>query len=511
MPQAPNVTKPIRVPSWPLARMLPFMQGRRFTFGRLRTAVLAAVLSACALLAGGAAPALASKTMWSIFEDHPYVVQTDPATRQATLDEIQRLGADTLRVEIKWNEVAPNSYSRKRPRFNATDPSAYPGFGPYDSTVQSATARGMRVLITLTGDSPRWATSGGRGGNYKPNAGDYARFVTAAAKRYSGRFGGLPKVSYFTLWNEPNHVQFIKPTSQAPIVYRALVNAGLPALRRAAPGAKVFVGELKPSPRKGYGPLKFMQRWLCLDGKFKRLRGRAARKLGCRHFKKVKADGFAMHPYGPVGLVSGKKDIINLLAIKRLAKALDRAARAGRLRGHLPIYNTEFGIQTNPPDIFVSTTPGRQARLINEKEEYAYRYSRLKSHSQYQLYDDPGRPGPAAVKWSGFQTGLRFANHTAKPSLDAYSFPIVVHKRGGRVSIWGRVRPGKGTRYVQLQRQSGSRFVDSGGRIGTNSLGYFSARPSAGNYRFLAYARDATTGASQLTLLGNSRTATPIP
>ena len=77
----------------------------------------------------------------------------------------------------------------------------------------------------------------------------------------------------------------------------------------------------------------------------------------------------------------------------------------------------------------------RQAALINEKEEFSYRYSRLKSHSQYQLYDDPSRPGPPAQKWSGFQTALRFASGKKKPSYSAFKFPIVVKKRRRGVTV----------------------------------------------------------------------------
>jgi hypothetical protein len=471
--------------------------------------LLAAALGALLLLTFGATGAFASKTQWSIFEDHPYLVQTDPQTRATTLDEVQQLGADTIRVEVKWNEVAPSSSSSTKPSFDATNPSEYPGFAPYDAIISEVAKRGLRILLTVTGDAPRWATSGARGGNYKPSASEYARFARAVAKRYSGTYSGLPKVTYFTIWNEPNHIQFAKPPSQAPRIYRALVDAGVPALRAsAAPGSKIFVGELKPTPRKGLGPLKFLQQWLCLDSKYKKLRGKAARKLGCKNFKRIKADGFAHHPYGPVGLVSEREDIVNMLAIKRLAKALDKAGNAKRITGKLPIYNTEYGIQTNPPDIFVSTTPTRQAQLLNEKEEYAYSYSRLKSHSQYQLYDDPARPGPPAVKWSGFQTGLRAANGAKKAAWDAYRFPIVVKKpkRGSSVTIWGRVRPGKGVRSVQLQKRGASSFTNVGGRLSTNALGYFSRKGSSGIYRFVAYGKAADGSEVEL---GNSRAASP--
>jgi hypothetical protein len=490
--------------------MPAFMHGSRFATPGTATVLLSALVATVVVLAVAPA-ALASKTQWSIFEDHPYLVQTSPAIREQTLNEVQDLGADTIRIEVRWNEVAPAASSKKRPSFDATDPSAYPGFSPYDDLVKSVQSRGVRIVITVTGDAPVWATAGGRGGNYKPSAKEYAKFATAVATRYSGRFEGLPKVTYFTIWNEPNHIQFLKPTSQAPRAYRELVDAGLPAIKRAAAaGSKVFVGELKPTPRKGLGPIKFLQEWLCVDKNFKRLRGRAARKQHCTHFKKIKANGFAHHPYGPVGEVSKRVDIINILAIKRLAKGLDLAAKAGRIPRGLGIYNTEFGIQTNPPDIFVSTSPSRQAQIINEKELYSYNYPRLKSYSQYQLYDDPARSGPPAVKWSGFQTGLRFSSGTKKPSWDAYRFPIVVKRVSSkRVLIWGRVRPHNSGRLVQIQKRSGSRFVDVGARRTTNSNGYFSFKAKSGKYRFEAYGRDGTTSTSQLALLGTSRTASP--
>ena len=112
-----------------------------------------------------------------------------------------------------------------------------------------------------------------------------------------------------------------------------------------------------------------------------------------------------------------------MLAIRQLGGFLDKAAAAGRIPRNLPIYNTEFGLQSNPPDRLVSTTPVRQAALINEKEEYSYRYGRLKSYSQYLLFDDPPRKGPLSVKWSGFQTGLRFTSGTKKPAYTAYKLP----------------------------------------------------------------------------------------
>ena len=63
----------------------------------------------------------------------------------------------------------------RRPRFDATDPGAYPGFGPYDDLLPARAAMGFRVIADLAPDAPRWATAGGRGyaetANLRPQPG----------------------------------------------------------------------------------------------------------------------------------------------------------------------------------------------------------------------------------------------------------------------------------------------------------------------------------------------------
>jgi len=484
------------------------MQSAKFELsGLMRAAAFAVAAVVCCLLSAPAAHA--SKTEWSMFEDHPTLVRSGPAVREQTLNTIKALGADTLRIEVKWAEVAPSPEAKRAPKFKEADPGAYPGFEPYDDLVRRAVGKGFRVMITLAPDAPRWATGGGRGGNYRVSASKFAAFARAVGTRYSGIYGGLPAVKLWSLWNEPNHIFFLKPRAASGRIYRGMVQAGLPALRATAPkGSKIFVGELAPvgTATKVVGPLRFMQQWLCLDKRFNRLRGRAAKQQGCKHLKKVAANGFAHHPYGPTTRVPARRDIINMLAIRRLGAALDRAARAGRLPRGLPIYNTEFGYQTNPPDPFVSTSPGRQAELLNSMEEYSYRYSRVKSYSQYLLFDDPARSGSSALRWAGFQTGLRFSNGKAKPSFGAYMLPVVVHRRGHGVSIWGHVRPGTGVRYVQLQRRSGGSFVNDGAPVKTNGGGYFSVRRGKrAQYRYQAFSGAVSASSA----LGLSRVAVP--
>jgi hypothetical protein len=469
------------------------------------------ILGTLAALCGGLllpAGAIASKGQWSVFEDHTALVKSPQPERIRRLNEVKELGVDTLRIEVKWNEVAPSPSSRTKPNFNASDPTAYashpeayPGFGGYDDLLRRARALGFRIIVTITGDAPRWATEGGQGTgsnvNYRPSAGEFAQFAAAVAKRYSGDLGDLPAVFYFTIWNEPNHRQFIKPTRSAPAIYRKMVDAAIPKIRAANKNARIFIGETAPVGRapKAMGPKEFIRKWLCLNSRLRRTSAGS-----CRSFKRIDADGYAHHPYGPTSRVPKTRDVINMLAIRELGRYLDRAAAARRIPRGLPIYNTEFGLQSNPPDRAVSTSPLRQAQLINEKEEYSFRYGRLKSYSQYLLFDDPPRKGPTNEKWSGFQTALRFTSGKKKPAYNAFKFPIVVKSRRRDVLIWGRVRPGTGSRYVRIQRKGGS----LGPRIKTNSRGYFTKKfRRKASYRFRAYDSSGK-------LLGTSRTARPV-
>jgi hypothetical protein len=401
---------------------------------------------------------------WSVFEDHTALIRDGAVRRQRTLDELRTLGADTLRVEVKWNEVAPAPARSRRPSFDASDPGAYPGFEPYDDLFRRARTMGLRVLADLAPDAPKWATAGGRGyaetANLRPSASEFGKFAGAVAKRYSGGYRGLPKVEWFSVWNEPNHILFMKPLAEGPALYRAMVKAALPAIRaNGGDGVNVLIGETAPAGRAGRstGPREFIERFLAGAGK-------------------LDVDGWAHHPYGPVDVVPAGRDIVNMIAIRRLGSYLDRAAKAGSLPRNLPIYSTEFGLQSNPPDPTISTTLAKQARELNEKEELSYLYPRLRSYSQYLLFDDPQRPGPRDVAWSGFQTGLRFGQGPSKPAWEAYRLPIVVHSSGRGVRIWGRVRPGSGHRPLRLQVLRGGGWRNAGRSLRTDADGFFSVK-----------------------------------
>jgi hypothetical protein len=478
-----------------------------------RAAIAVSIAAAAMLLLGcggdgnGGVAEPSARAPWSIIEDHTPLIRSGERRRELTLREMGDIGADTLRVAVKWSEVAPNADSDRRPAFDATDPARYPGFAPYDDLVRRATDKGFRLVLDLGPDAPRWATADGaplgpESANREPDPREFARFAAAVGKRYSGDFKGLPKVEWFSLWNEPNHHFFLKPNDDAPRIYREMVTAALPPLRDAAgEDAKVLVGETAPIRRPGsvLGPRDFLQRFLCLDKDFRP----TPDEPGCQDFGALDVDGYAHHPYGPTSKAPKHADIISLLVIRRLGEYLDRGAEAGRLPPNLPIYSTEFGLQSNPPDPTARITLEEEAAFINEKEEQSYRYPRLRSYAQYLLYDDPPRPGKTLKQiWSGFQTGLRFSDGEAKPAYHSYQLPIVVQRSSdGGVRIWGRVRPGSGVRSVEVQEMPARRSVR---RLETNDAGYFevSLRQRAA-YRFIGY----DGGGKRL---GVSRVARPI-
>jgi len=68
-------------------------------------------------------------------------------------------------------------------------------------------------------------------GPWKPSAREFGLFVTALGKRYSGTYHGLPKVSFFSIWNEPNYGIDLAPEAVGNSVevsagrYRSMVDA----------------------------------------------------------------------------------------------------------------------------------------------------------------------------------------------------------------------------------------------------------------------------------------------
>src|SRR5437764_9149577 len=93
---------------------------------RLSTAALLAVLLVLAIRCAAPGDAAASGTQQSILQDDRQLIYSPPEHVAQTLRELVSLGVDRVKVSMVWSLVAPKPRSSRRPRFDATDPAAYP-------------------------------------------------------------------------------------------------------------------------------------------------------------------------------------------------------------------------------------------------------------------------------------------------------------------------------------------------------------------------------------------------
>jgi hypothetical protein len=331
------------------------------------------------------------------------------------------------------------------------------------------------VLLTPTGAIPPWASrchgSVALRQDCRPDPHEFAMFVQALARRYSGSYrdenqggGILPRVRRWSIWNEPNQGGWLKPqytrhhghvVPASPYIYRELVNAGARGLRASGHARdQIMLGETAPIGRRrgrlltrAMSPGVFYRELFCLDSRGRALRGQAARlRAGCTRFRRPRVTGVTHHPYSVGAYRSPRSaaasDWFTLSTVGRLEKILDQAAHRHRLRRHVGIWYTELGYQTRPPDRY-GVSIRRQAAYINESNWIAYRSRRVHSIAQYELFDEP----EVAV----FNTGLRFASGQAKPSLAAFRMPIWVERSRRRLTVFGQVRPGSRGQTVRIQ------------------------------------------------------------
>jgi len=408
-----------------------------------------------------AAPAAASHSQSLTFEA-PRDLMT-AATRDAALDEIGSFGVHSLRVILTWKSVAPDADSAQRPNFEPTDPDAY-DWGQYEPLMAAIKARGWSVLMTISGPVPVWATKDKRDDKTRPSTSAFAAFVTAVGRKFGDQ------VNTWAIWNEPNQPQFLRPQyadggrAASPAIYRNLYLAGVRGLRKSGQGDDtILLGETSPRGNSNVvAPLRFLRGMLCLDNHYKKRSTCSA----------LPADGYAHHAYttrqGPF-FKPPQKDDVTIGVLSRLTKALDRARSAGALTKRLPIYLTEFGIQSTPDtQQGVSLKQQVQYRAISERT--AWNNPRVVAFSQYLLTDsEPTGP----KQYGGFESGLRFAGGKPKPSLAGFRLPLAVKRSGSKVSIWGLVRPATGATTATITYADGGGPFKTLRTVRTDARGYF--------------------------------------
>jgi hypothetical protein len=287
---------------------------------------------------------------------------------------------------------------------------------------------------------------------------------------FPGQRGAIPRVEFWSIWNEPNLDLFLRPQYRrgrpvAGRLYRRLFLAAREGLRQSGHGEdRVMIGETSPSSgRDSTAPLDFLAQVLCLDSEFRR-RG------GC---PPLEATGWAHHPYDPKGspLRSSGDHLLGIPALEDLQRALGRAARTGATGGRLPVYVTEYGVESIPDPQGVSLR--RQAEYLGIGEYLLWLDPWVRSYGQYLLHDD------RAINRFAFQSGLRTRAGARKPAYHAFQIPLVARRRGQRLRFWGHVRPGSGVREVVIEALRRGRVAELR-RTHTDARGYFTFTARAG-------------------------------
>jgi hypothetical protein len=344
-------------------------------------------------------------------------VQLGLVDTQEALGSQQRFGStlgtlkpQIVRIMLAWG--GQYGVARERPDYG-TDPSdpAY-DWAPYDAAVVTASNRGVRVLFTIFG-TPWWA-NGGRDLNVAPqNIVRLREFAYAAAIRYSGHYRRadgivLPRVSLWTAWNEPNIPLGLKPqwrriggrwVVQSARDYARICNAiydgiHLTLLRgvQVACGVTTARGNNAPRTRRpSVAPIGFL---------------RAVKAAGLRNF-----DAYAHHPYsGDPKFAPGTKPrnprAVTLGNIQLLVREVTK------LYGPKPIWITEYGYETSPPDRVFGVAWARQATYLRAAYGIARRNPRIDMLLWF-LSRDEARP-------TGWQSGFVSAGGRRKPSFYAF-------------------------------------------------------------------------------------------
>ena len=328
----------------------------------------------------------------------------------------RQLRVQVLRMTLLWG--GRGGVAVRRPR-NAADP-ADPAYDwtAYDRAVLNAQAIGARVLFSIYG-TPPWENRA-VGLNRAPrDARNLQRFAYAAAMRYSGSYERsdgvrLPPVRHWLAWNEPNNPVFLKPqfrraggrwVYESARSYARICNAVYAGVHATlARGHKVGCGVTAPrgnndpsSVRPSVSPLAFL---------------RALRATG-----RVRFDAYAHHPY--YGNAFDKPNTrprpapnTNRVTAVTLGNIQDLVSELTRLYGRKPVWVTEYGYQTNPPDDFFGVSWAAQARYLSQAFAIARRHPRIDMMLWYLLQDEPSL--------GGWQSGLFTSNGERKPSFRAF-------------------------------------------------------------------------------------------
>jgi hypothetical protein len=325
--------------------------------------------------------------------------------------DLAALHAQLLRVQLHWGGTLGVTTSRPADPTDPADP-AY-DWSRYDAIVLAAADEGVELVFSIFG-TPTWANGGKLPTRAPKRAADLEDFSFAAALRYGGAFERedgtvLPRVRYWTAWNEPNLPIGLVPqwrrvggrwVIQSAIDYARICNAVVSGVHGTLiPGERVACGDTGPrgnnaptSSRPTTSPLAFL---------------RAMKKAGATGF-----DAYAHHPYpgGPSETPTTRPISTTAVTFGNLDVLI---AEVTRLYARKPIWLDEYGYQTNPPDHGVGVTPAKQAEYLTQSITLARANPRVTMLLWFLVRDES--------RLAGWQSGLETATGIRKPAFAAFA------------------------------------------------------------------------------------------
>jgi hypothetical protein len=263
----------------------------------------------------------------------------------------------------------------------------------------------------------------------------------------------------WTVWNEPNTAVFSVPVS--PTLYvRRLLNPGYASLHQASSANLVAGGVTSPrATPTGMAPLSYM-------------RG--------MHAAHARLDAYAQNPYPLSPSETPDHTTCGCTAFTMATLPLIRSS-VTRYFGAKPLWLTEYGYQTNPPDRILGVSQAKQAQYLGEAAARVWRAPGVTVLIQFLVRDEPSL--------GGWQSGLYTVAGTPKLAAHAFPLPLAeVSRRGSRVALWAQVRPGSGARSyrVQLKAGRGWRTVASGRTGATGAIARTITAPAGARVRLWA-------------------------
>jgi hypothetical protein len=312
-------------------------------------------------------------------------------------NRMARAGVETIRVELRWNEVQPYARDQvppqERERFRDLD-GVPTDFSRFDAIVAAASGRRIAV-VPVVNLAPAWLTLNPRNPASPPaDPASLGRFFSQLVHRY-GPDGSLWRerpqlpqmpIRAWQVWNEPNLAGYWSEQPFAPS-YVAALRAAAASIRAADGGATIVLAGL---PGKS---------WVAL---------RKVYEAGGRGL----FDAVAVHPY-----TRRPRDVLRIIRYAR------RAMRAHG-DGGLPIWVTELSWPasrrkvSDPIGIGV-TESGQAARLRVALRMLAAARERLGIERVLWYTWLSNEAGGSVFSWSGLRR-LRHGKSVPAPALAAF-------------------------------------------------------------------------------------------